>query len=362
VLDALIPGLNITGTIGPPAIMEVDCDDGVFCNGRETCADGVCVPGAPTCFGSTPYCIESLDVCAECLSHAQCDDGVFCNGGERCTGNECAAGDDPCPGQFCHESGRYCFECTIATDCDDGVACTIDICSNGQCVNFPDHPVCDDGIYCNGAEICHSARGCLSTGNPCHDPDSCDELLGDCGDCAAPAVAAIGPRYFTVSPTPARAPVLVIVSGDPTDAAVDCVFQFLQPDGRLDDQPAYLPSEQWASIPVTGVEVRPGKTYRVCNSCDSGGLSAIAEVTTWRYGDTNNSGQVTLDDVLCVLSGFSGMFGEPPWLCSRYALDTHGSGCDPDLAINIDEILAVLNAFAGTTTVPLFCPVVCPPQ
>lgn len=360
VLDAQIPGQNITGTIGPPAGVEVRCDDGVFCNGPETCQNAICVPGTPTCFGSTPYCIESLDICAECLNDGQCSDGVFCNGVERCLNHACSPGAEPCPGQFCNEVGDFCFECTVSGDCDDSVDCTLDICSNGQCINFPDSAACDDGVFCNGPEICHPVNGCTSTANPCHDPDSCDEIRDVCGDCPGPMAIAAGPRYFMASPPPGDAPVLIIVSGDPADADIGCAFEYVQANGRLGNQPVLRTPDEWGAIFVTDLEIRPRKKYYVCTSCERGGLSAITEVSTWRYGDVNRSGQVTLDDLLCMLGGFSGLFGEPPGPCSRYALDLIGPGCVPDLVINIDDILAVLNAFAGMSSVPSSCPMVCP--
>ena len=51
------------------------CDDGFFCNGVETCNDGVCE------LGSAP----------------DCDDGQWCNGAEWCdeAADQCASGTPP---------------------------------------------------------------------------------------------------------------------------------------------------------------------------------------------------------------------------------------------------------------------------
>ncbi|HEV8551511.1 MAG TPA: MopE-related protein, partial [Polyangiaceae bacterium] len=53
-------------------------------------------------------------------------------------------------------------ECSTDEQCDDGFACTTDACdlARNTCVHAPDDSVCDDGIYCNGAETCEPALGC----------------------------------------------------------------------------------------------------------------------------------------------------------------------------------------------------------
>ncbi|RME36399.1 MAG: hypothetical protein D6788_11660, partial [Planctomycetota bacterium] len=46
--------------------------------------------------------------CADCFTDADCDDGLFCNGAETCVGGSCQAGSDPCPGQTCDEVNDTC--------------------------------------------------------------------------------------------------------------------------------------------------------------------------------------------------------------------------------------------------------------
>jgi hypothetical protein len=66
-------------------------------------------------------------------------------------------------------------ECEIDEDCNDHVDCTVDSCSNGTCFNTPDDEYCDDGLECNGMEVCNAEDGCLpgeifrgcDDGNPC---------------------------------------------------------------------------------------------------------------------------------------------------------------------------------------------------
>ena len=63
------------------------------------------------------------DVC-ECVTAADCDDGLFCNGDESCVGEACQPGTDPCEPLFCDEGGDTCFaECAADADCDDGLWC-----------------------------------------------------------------------------------------------------------------------------------------------------------------------------------------------------------------------------------------------
>jgi len=91
-----------------------DCDDGQFCNGAETCVGGSCQAGtAPNCNDgvacTTDSCNESTDSCNNTPNNGACDDGLFCNGAETCNATlGCQAGSDPCPGQTCNESTDSC--------------------------------------------------------------------------------------------------------------------------------------------------------------------------------------------------------------------------------------------------------------
>ncbi|UCG34061.1 MAG: hypothetical protein JSU68_05380, partial [Phycisphaerales bacterium] len=97
------------------------------------------------------------------VTFTDCDDGLWCNGMETCVAGTCQPGTPP--------------------DCSDGLECTVDSCDeeNDLCVNTPDDTVCDDGLWCNGAETCDVELGCVNGTPPdCSDPqectaDSCDE-------------------------------------------------------------------------------------------------------------------------------------------------------------------------------------------
>ncbi len=138
------------------------CDDGLFCNGADTCSDGTCsVHAGSSCDTHCQSCNEETDSCDNITG--DCGDGLFCIGGAgTCSEGVCVALNDPCPG--------VCKTCNEETDtCDNN--------TNG----------CDDGIYCNGVDQCSDGE-CVHPGNPCdpqcgvcnEETDSCDGFSGDC--------------------------------------------------------------------------------------------------------------------------------------------------------------------------------------
>jgi len=154
---------------------DAACDDGAFCNGAEVCdATLGCVDGdAPACDDglacTVDTCDEDADACANAPDDAACDDGVYCDGVEVCdTTLGCVSGDP--------------------VVCDDGFDCTIDVCDEaGQtCRTLSDDAACDDGTFCNGAEVCDADAGCVAGEAPtCEDAfdcttGSCDAELDRC--------------------------------------------------------------------------------------------------------------------------------------------------------------------------------------
>jgi len=122
---------------------DSDCDDGSFCNGAETCDSGSCQPGTPVdcddVVGCTDdSCNEGTDSCDNVANDGNCDDGLFCNGVETCDPLlDCqAGGGDPCPnGESCNEANDICGNCL-----PKNLACSLDseCCSlfckpNGKC-------------------------------------------------------------------------------------------------------------------------------------------------------------------------------------------------------------------------------------
>jgi len=133
---------------------DPDCDDGIFCNGAETCSAGSCATGTPPCAAPSPFCDDVLDACVQCLAPEHCDDGLFCTGAETCSAGSCATGTPPvcaAPNPYCDDVLDACVQCLAPGHCDDGLFCTgVETCSAGSCatgtppVCAVPAPYCDD--------------------------------------------------------------------------------------------------------------------------------------------------------------------------------------------------------------------------
>ncbi|MCH8241622.1 MAG: hypothetical protein IH897_03300 [Planctomycetes bacterium] len=197
-----------------------DLDDD--CTEPDTCAVGVCQandePAGTNCGDQSedePVC-NPKDTCdgnGTCLDNIPpndtpcADDGVFCTGSESCQGAVCESEGDPCTadGLICDDIAEIRNECScdpaVEGACDDGNECTIDECVAGACNHeaVPDFPVTactDDGVFCNGEEICNAGE-CFSPGNPCETGEVCNEDNDICNcdsddDCAEDGLACNG--------------------------------------------------------------------------------------------------------------------------------------------------------------------------
>ena len=193
---------------------DANCDNGLFCDGAETC-DPVndCQPGTPPAVDdgvacTDDSCDEANDVVLNTPNNSLCDNGLFCDGAETCDPvNDCQPGSDPCVGQSCDEANDVCVACIVDADCsdglfcngaetcnagtceagtppviDDGVGCTVDSCDevNDVVVNSPDDSLCDDGLFCNGAETCDAVNDCQAGSDPCAAGETCNEGTDIC--------------------------------------------------------------------------------------------------------------------------------------------------------------------------------------
>ncbi|MDO8629586.1 MAG: hypothetical protein Q7R41_03775 [Phycisphaerales bacterium] len=178
-------GDGAVGTINCPAnfgLLCLGCDDGLYCNGLETCVSGACQPGTSPCSGGQ-VCSESLNVChAPCGNDDDCKNLnattlLHCNGTETCSGTICQAGANPCGGSAacgerkCTNTDPETFACITDEDCaayNSGDSfCTIQgpICAPGRCCKPPlapgGEPVCSKRTLAE----CNTAGGLFYAGD-----------------------------------------------------------------------------------------------------------------------------------------------------------------------------------------------------
>lgn len=190
------------------------CDDGDACTTADTCNGfGLCIGGAPpNCNDSNGCTDDSCDSgvgCQNVNNSAPCDDGLFCNGADTCGSGSCSihAG-DPCllNGQCnvtCNEGPDNCFD-PNGTVCDQGAPGANDACDQT-------------------ADECDGAGNCANL-DPAEGPELCyvagDEDCDGAADSADPDPNSICATNGTESCTCADAceirRILPVVGGAPT--------------------------------------------------------------------------------------------------------------------------------------------------
>jgi cysteine-rich repeat protein len=123
----------------------------------------------------------TLSACLTAGTCDACEDGMFCNGAESCAGSACAPGTAPCTA-FCDEGMDVCLACMTGSDCADGNLCTDDLCTAGACSNPPNTVPCDDGLFCTPTDAC-AGGACVGTGDACAGVGPCLEGVDMCGEC-----------------------------------------------------------------------------------------------------------------------------------------------------------------------------------
>jgi hypothetical protein len=181
--EANHPQLVVTFTLS-----NINCDD------SNPCTDDTC----------------TLTGCVYTNNTAPCDDGLFCNGADTCSGGSCSVhAGDPCPGpdgdtncsESCDEVNDNCLApdpdgtlCRPAVDeCDVAETCLAGACPAdgfeppGIPCGDPSDTECTNPDTCDGAGNCQDNHE--SSGFPCDDPsdtectnpDTCDGA-GNCQD------------------------------------------------------------------------------------------------------------------------------------------------------------------------------------
>jgi len=178
------------GDSGVPCV-PVDCDDGNECTIDRCTAAG----------------------CENTNSDGACDDDVFCNGADSCADGSCSVhGGDPCGTLVCNEGTGACDgDCVTDIDCPDPVVGAWGVCGGfanvcsedgsrsretatfrcessrcvgststemESCVRDTDGTVCDDGDICSRFDRC--TGGVCEAELGCPPPCMCNPTTGAC--------------------------------------------------------------------------------------------------------------------------------------------------------------------------------------
>ncbi len=350
--------------------VDASCDNGLFCDGAETCDLGLgCVAGAaPTVSDNVDCtvdsCDESLDAIVNTPMAAACDNGLFCDGVESCDAElGCVAGEAPvvsdgvdCTADSCDEEVDAIVHTPVAADCDnglfcdgtescdaqlgcvagtevdvdDGIACTSDSCDEDAdaVVNSVDDALCDNGVFCDGVEICDATAGCeagvavdCDDGNVCT-LDACDSGADAClhepiADCCA--------------------------SDDDCDDAEVCTLDTCDvATGQCQFDPVALDGDGCGDLPCT--------VGRLCDagSCGSGEPRVCDDDNpcTTDSCDPAEGCQVEFIDGCCAVDDDCadldpctvGQCDVATGDCQQSTADANGSACDDDDGCTVDDV------------------------
>lgn len=184
------------------------CDDGVPCT-IDRCVDGECtrMPSDEAC-GTGQRCNPASGcVPIVCAADTDCDDGLACNGTETCDPSSdgadevtgCVSGAAPvcddgfaCTTDACEEDAGGCVSTPVDSACDDSIECTVDICDPAEaddgsgCVITENDAFCDTGFCITGGRCSIEEAGCVggdardcTDGSSCT-ADSCDASASMC--------------------------------------------------------------------------------------------------------------------------------------------------------------------------------------
>lgn len=104
-----------------------------------------------------------------CIEDYDCDDGIWCNGIETCDimRYTCMNGSHPCINSKIFS--KIIFICN-----EEKRVCNVNI----HCFNDDD---CNDNFHCNGIEKCDLIKNrCMTTSNSCEEDEICDTSLNKC--------------------------------------------------------------------------------------------------------------------------------------------------------------------------------------
>ncbi|MCB9597847.1 MAG: hypothetical protein H6719_34335 [Sandaracinaceae bacterium] len=167
------------------------CASDDACGGGQ-CVAGVCLGGPVAGCDDGDPCTddaETADGCTHVPNTAACDDGVFCNGADTCLAGACTEhGSPPCDADRCDEAARRCdVGCLTDADCPAPVVGDWTACAgfSGVCGEDGTHTRRVTSFACEaGACAPHAVdedEACTRTtdGTPCG-ARSCEPTWNDC--------------------------------------------------------------------------------------------------------------------------------------------------------------------------------------
>ncbi len=194
---AACPADAVVGTAVACRASTADCDPAEKCDGSaKACpADALALPGTPCSDDQSVCTTDACDGAGTCIHEANqlpCDDGVECNGNDSCLNGICSV------------HGQTCPDPCDGLTCDDGNPCTIDRCEGaGTCVHDAGNAavVCRAAAgACDLAELCPgmiaacpadvfvgSNETCRASSGVC---DTVEQCTGSSAACPADALAA----------------------------------------------------------------------------------------------------------------------------------------------------------------------------
>jgi len=135
-------------TAAPACTTDADCDDGLYCNGAETCVAGVCQAGTPPCDDGVACTIDSCDEATQSCTYTP-DDTACAADGWFDTGNTRWVEDTECTEKEQKEQEYRDYYCDPVLDCQYTVTATQWV-DTGATRNVTDNTPCTDGVCCSG--------------------------------------------------------------------------------------------------------------------------------------------------------------------------------------------------------------------
>jgi len=327
-----------------------DCDGGQVCASQTgACVDLPDPPAGTTCEADNDLCTN--DICdgnGSCVfmkdrvcpgPTGECDGGTACNpttGGcdqlpDPVLSTPCEADGNLCTTDHCNGQGQCVLlseiQCAVANPpCEGGQECDP---NTGGCVDLPDAPdgtSCEDGLYCNGEEVCLSAV-CSPGTPPCDDgqactTDSCDEDTDTCGaTCDTPGITC------------------------PDDVTFECDAVGDFGDPTIDDTCSVNPTVECVEDVTPGKLPQERTIVRTCTITNDCGNTASCQQTI-EVVDTTPP-EITCPPDLSFECDAIGDYGEP--------IVTDNCDPDPDVTVEVETIV-------GDCTPPTTAGVTLPPK